>query len=228
MGRPVSWKRYRSIPACAGETAPRRFGGRWSMVYPRVCGGNHGGSAKITKYRGLSPRVRGKRGQRFDAARERGSIPACAGETSPEFSGRARRRVYPRVCGGNWRDEAPVTRVRGLSPRVRGKLSAFPLSGRNRRSIPACAGETHCPAGIGLPCAVYPRVCGGNATPIAIALNDNGLSPRVRGKRCGNSYPSAGRGSIPACAGETEFPLSTLSRGKVYPRVCGGNACWCG
>ena len=52
----------RSIPACAGETPGRGQQLYGLLVYPRVCGGNgfSGGARAIS--RGLSPRVRGKRG----------------------------------------------------------------------------------------------------------------------------------------------------------------------
>ena len=33
----------------------------------------------------------------------------------------------------------------------------------------------------------------------------------------------ADKGSIPACAGETQFHINLQSSAEVYPRVCGGN-----
>ena len=51
---------------------------------------------------------------------------------------------------------------------------------------------------------------------------DNGLSPRLRG----NLGPLANGilwiGSIPAFAGEPYGKPRSHSRGRVYPRVCGG------
>ena len=52
-----------------------------------------------------------------------GSIPACAGEPAGGGSGEARERVYPRVCGGTKPQRACLTRIQGLSPRVRGNLT---------------------------------------------------------------------------------------------------------
>ena len=44
----------------------------------------------------------------------------------------------------------------------------------------------------------------------------------MRGNRCGAAGASAACRSIPACAGEPNSPAFWPTRGKVYPRVCGG------
>ena len=51
------------------------------------------------------------------------SIPACAGE--PYIAGGIwwQAQVYPRVCGGTYRDTLDMGQVTGLSPRVRGNRS---------------------------------------------------------------------------------------------------------
>ena len=132
----------------------------------------------------------------------------------------------------------------GLSPRVRGN----PLAGLqqsavpNEGSIPACAGEPlslHSRA-VGDP--VYPRVCGGTWSWPGCWWSSAGLSPRVRGNRCGQgrrpgplrSIPACAGNrhrpapaperarSIPACAGEPYSPGGTSCTWRVYPRVCGG------
>ena len=93
----------------------------------------------------------------------------------------------------------------------------------DRRSIPACAGETYLLDYLSALDGVYPRVCGGNTHWTAPLTWATGLSPRVRGKpgrRCfGWSYIR----SIPACAGETAACRRWTCWRKVYPRVCGGN-----
>ena len=73
---------------------------------------------------------------------------------------------------------------------------------------------------------VYPRVCGGTWRRPYGGLPVSGLSPRVRGNRLARGPPVAGRGSIPACAGEPTRLRSFLNSGWVYPRVCGGTACY--
>ena len=76
-----------------------------------------------------------------------------------------------------------LSRLNGLSPRVRGKLLLDGAGHLGQRSIPACAGEAVI-VGASL-CGrwVYPRVCGGSNITTAAAATAAGLSPRVRGKR---------------------------------------------
>ena len=111
----------------------------------------------------------------------------------------------------------------GLSPRVRGKHFSTGGLASQKRSIPACAGETWREYGHVGRAMVYPRVCGGNDGGIYPDYVPRGLSPRVRGK------PGRGRGrlspgrSIPACAGETQRDSLRSRFWTVYPRVCGGN-----
>ena len=51
----------RSIPACAGEAPSDAAYDEEEEVYPRVCGGSNRWLMRTAAYRGLSPRVRGKR-----------------------------------------------------------------------------------------------------------------------------------------------------------------------
>ena len=90
-------------------------------------------------------------------------------------------------------------------------------------SIPACAGETARRPISADSAKVYPRVCGGNTLKRALAYRNRGLSPRVRGKPGSSRCPTAGKRSIPACAGETRHRGLWRGSGEVYPRVCGGN-----
>ena len=134
--------------------------------------------------------------------------------------------------------------VRSLSPRVRGNPKHLPWREPPDESIPACAGEprsasrsrsssrvyprvcggTFVPGRPGRPGRVYPRVCGGthdgHVQPPGVA----GLSPRVRGNPRRANPCRAGRGSIPACAGEPSAKITRPSLVMVYPRVCGGTA----
>ena len=156
----------RSIPACAGEPAGRRFARRRRWVYPRVCGGTTPATATPRLPRGLSPRVRGNRKDAKDAIDAVRSIPACAGEPRAAAWDRVRLgKVYPRVCGGTSQAKMATGSNAGLSPRVRGNHRRYALGRYGCGSIPACAGEPRPfarPADSG---TVYPRVCGGTWTP---------------------------------------------------------------
>ena len=70
-------------------------------------------------------------------------------------------RVYPRVCGGTYREAADSVEAAGLSPRVRGNQDAAVAMATTTRSIPACAGEPAVDGQSRYDSEVYPRVCGG-------------------------------------------------------------------
>ena len=212
----------RSIPACAGEPHPYPGILSGKQVYPRVCGGTlllaDGGKALD----GLSPRVRGNPAPGSSMAGHIRSIPACAGEPPDGKLPDTLRRVYPRVCGGTWRNLPLCGMYMGLSPRVRGNLRPPYSPWEAPGSIPACAGEPCITSPSSTPPWVYPRVCGGTeakrmkksvrrvyprvcgGTPrwLSIARHAGGLSPRVRGNPSLPPQRNRPEGSIPACAGE--------------------------
>ena len=79
----------------------------------------------------------------------------------------------------------------GLSPRVRGNPARVIASRVSDLSIPACAGEPEYRREGLVPCAVYPRVCGGTASRAHPVHATTGLSPRVRGNPLSFSVPYA-------------------------------------
>ena len=152
----------RSIPAWAGETIPIAAYRAEAGVYPRVGGGNKSRLGGVLSTSGLSPRGRGKLRDQPEELERLRSIPAWAGETRQSESHARASQVYPRVGGGNMLSMSASVRMRGLSPRGRGKprlgISAF----ESPRSIPAWAGETFDTADRNRRPQVYPRVGGGN------------------------------------------------------------------
>ena len=98
----LSWRGSRLrgiIPACAGNTFPRRARSMPYRDHPRVCGEHNGILVEDSPHKGSSPRVRGTRSSCCRAACGSGIIPACAGNTGREILGRADGRDHPRVCG---------------------------------------------------------------------------------------------------------------------------------
>ncbi len=187
-----------------------------------MCGGTAARAKAQASTLGLSPRVRGNRGQPFQRYLPGGSIPACAGEPGCSASPGLLQGVYPRVCGGTGIRADDRSRLDGLSPRVRGNpgVGVHPLEGV--RSIPACAGEPQKDPHQAAPTRVYPRVCGGTGEALVMRSCAWGLSPRVRGNLVRSLLSVKGLGSIPACAGEpARCPPHTPPQ-WVYPRVCGG------
>ena len=75
-------------------------------------------------------------------------------------------------------------------------------SGKELRSIPACAGEPYRSQPPSVAAPVYPRVCGGTQMASQWGAKADGLSPRVRGNPKPRQGHAAYAGSIPACAGE--------------------------
>ena len=172
---------------------------------------------------GLSPRGRGKRCQIVFTNKNRGSIPAWAGETICIGNAASARRVYPRVGGGNGEAKGGAASERGLSPRGRGKHQEFVETSQGRRSIPAWAGETVARMPSVQPDEVYPRVGGGNRRRRRRRRSASGLSPRGRGKPRFFQRNHDTIRSIPAWAGETPGAMNVCAAAKVYPRVGGGN-----
>ena len=150
-----------SIPAYAGEPAPTHRELLSAAVYPRVCGGTTNTRALAITPAGLSPRMRGNLARASSSLSFSGSIPAYAGEPSVFSIQPPCRAVYPRVCGGTYRELYQNAMHEGLSPRMRGNPSVKHCRHPSLRSIPAYAGEP-----TGFKCRfcghrVYPRVCGG-------------------------------------------------------------------
>ena len=133
----------RSIPARAGEPWGYWEHSRMTEVYPRACGGTYAIKCAPDGIQGLSPRVRGNRHRGPFEAVQPGSIPARAGEPIARVAANAKRRVYPRACGGTVVGYFAAIFQRGLSPRVRGNLRADAGTLTNIGSIPARAGEPH-------------------------------------------------------------------------------------
>ena len=211
-----------SIPAGAGEPSsdPRLLRQPW--VYPRGCGGTHTRTTLDEQIRGLSPRVRGNRGDPLPVSPATGSIPAGAGEPAPPRPGRGWGTVYPRGCGGTIAVRLSEASAEGLSPRVRGNQLMPDHMLTVDGSIPAGAGEPSANTGRVRTSGVYPRGCGGTSIGRPGGAAPRGLSPRVRGNLVDLGRSTRRARSIPAGAGEPRSAPRTGSRRRVYPRGCGG------
>ena len=92
-------RRYRSIPAGAGEPPKDPTRSTLAPVYPRGCGGTSTVAFALTNAWGLSPRVRGNRKTSVSQSHNRRSIPAGAGEPFLRCGLSFATAVYPRGCG---------------------------------------------------------------------------------------------------------------------------------
>ncbi len=170
---------------------------------------------------GSSPRVRGTRRPVLPHPRERGIIPACAGNTRPSSTCRRCSRDHPRVCGEHVRSITELCLSTGSSPRVRGTQNLVSVVLVGFGIIPACAGNTLAAEGLRVDVRDHHRVCGEHLILTFQLMLIARSSPRVRGTP--GRVPRFGTTPriIPACAGNTRAcPSSTLWPWD-HPRVCG-------
>ena len=177
---------------------------------------------------GTSPRARGKHAWGLAKPRLRRNIPACAGKTFLASPGSRWGKEHPRVRGENIPRFQLRHRVKGTSPRARGKLVHGFRVVTNSRNIPACAGKTVCAAVIRSRIAEHPRVRGENVAEDQIEAVKGGTSPRARGKLIQLLKTIFSMGNIPACAGKTFCnPLWGAFRQGTSPRARGKPLLWC-
>ena len=170
-----------TIPAHAGEPDSKFDTRLQSRDYPRACGGTSISAESPEIHWGLSPRMRGNLMADPSGGLVSGTIPAHAGEPGCAYTYCKVGWDYPRACGGTTTASAPILRVRGLSPRMRGNrclvFSAILLVG----TIPAHAGEPVIEASSMSGKRDYPRACGGTCSLTMSSMFSLGLSPRMRG-----------------------------------------------
>ena len=156
--------RLRSIPAYAGETDSGFRCNTHGRVDPRVRGGDVSFTLSMIVIKGRSPRTRGRQpiSRRHQPGRR--SIPAYAGETTPDVTVPAAKQVDPRVRGGDRMGLPMEILPPGRSPRTRGRPTRLDQPRSGRGSIPAYAGETYDPAGSAYAPEVDPRVRGGDTS----------------------------------------------------------------
>ena len=241
--------RYRRfIPACAGNTSEwiRAMAAGQTRRFIPACAGNtrcrHGNVPRLRRVP-VHPRVRGE--HRLFGSKDslhRRFIPACAGNTSGSghvlssdgSSPRARGTpifghdvhhvstvsVHPRVRGEHWHSSLVLHPLRFIPASPRRPPPRF------RRFIPACAGNTRCPAGATGSTTVHPRVRGEHSYEGWLESKKVGSSPRARGTLQIGGWKPPSRRFIPACAGNTTFDRlgerfaagsSPRARGTLFP-----------
>ena len=149
-----------SIPASAGKPLICKVAAEFHRVYPRECGETEAEKDAVGLTEGLSPRVRGNRGEVGENEQKAGSIPASAGKPSCSQRPRGPPRVYPRECGETSGHSSTGQDHGGLSPRVRGNHGSEPAPYCRKGSIPASAGKPLSVLPVTSSIRVYPRECG--------------------------------------------------------------------
>ena len=108
------------IPACAGSSSARLWGGDVEGNHPRACG-EQLRYISLVRYRlGSSPRMRRAVAGASAYLSKFGIIPAHAGSSFWLGGVPDRGRDHPRVCGEQWRRSLMNVYIGGSSPCVRG------------------------------------------------------------------------------------------------------------
>ena len=172
-------------------------------VHPRSRGATSEGSNEAEQMRGPSPLTRGNLSMAAAVISLHGSIPAHAGQ-QPVVIGvnRSVDEVHPRSRGATTFAYCSSSHSMGPSPLTRGNLVHLQATGAPDGSIPAHAGQP--PASPYAPTrpGVHPRSRGATVVNCALVTTDEGPSPLTRGNRAVDPADGAGRGSIPAHAGQ--------------------------
>ncbi len=193
----------RFIPAGAGNTRVGKSRGNRTPVYPRWRG-EHVHTQTITESQnGLSPLARGTPEEARERLQATRFIPAGAGNTFLSALFITLSTVYPRWRGEHSRQHVVRNHDSGLSPLARGTRLTDMIGPRQRRFIPAGAGNTNLQLGKNGFCAVYPRWRGEHRPRTGRRPGSCGLSPLARGTRCRRGLWHLLHRFIPAGAGNT-------------------------
>ena len=194
-------RRFRFIPARAGNTLPTARFLPLPSVHPRTCGEHYETWDEEKRMDGSSPHVRG-------TLRGAGLM-------------RPRPAVHPRTCGEHFTGSERTSDGYGSSPHVRG-TPPWPRCGPPAaRFIPARAGNTGATRSTGGAGTVHPRTCGEHGRSTYDSHGASGSSPHVRGTPSFFLSLSRIARFIPARAGNTASWRGGASRASVHPRTCG-------
>ena len=150
-------------------------------------------------------------------------IPAHAGKTSTESTGRPCSAAHPRSRGENEEIKKRYENGEGSSPLTRGKRRRIVGLGVRVGLIPAHAGKTRAPRSCRPLPRAHPRSRGENRTSAARRRPVSGSSPLTRGKRAVRARPRIAAGLIPAHAGKTRRGLFRRRLRGAHPRSRGEN-----
>ena len=209
------------IPAGAGRSSSRVYGGVKRGDHPRGCG-EKPIDIQISNLReGSSPRVRGEDTKTSPCPTASRIIPAGAGRRSNLRKSTWSAQDHPRGCGEKETLAAVTVAAMGSSPRVRGEEKVGKLYRGWPGIIPAGAGRRsrrRCPQG---QLGDHPRGCGEKACVMSADCLVSGSSPRVRGEEERGAAGGEDEGIIPAGAGRREKVSGSGAGLRDHPRGCG-------
>ena len=209
------------IPACAGNTSSSALSAMASLDHPRMRGEHAFFPDERKGIHRSSPHARGTRIRHDGGLRGLGIIPACAGNTTSHDGKTCPHPYHPRMRGEHDLRGRAHDMDAGSSPHARGTLTNAGTKADSAGIIPACAGNTASASILRLNPRDHPRMRGEHQWP---AKNDEGFegsSPHARGTLAVKNGRFQVFGIIPACAGNTQGPTTTVSATRDHPRMRG-------
>ena len=212
------------IPARAGQPAIAAVFSRCCRAYPRSRGATFRATSEADNKDGLSPLARGNLHHRGAARPRGGPIPARAGQPRAVPRGNHPVSAYPRSRGATRTMTEYLTPAEGLSPLARGnqvlpsKLQGF------GGPIPARAGQPLLWHPAQSWTRAYPRSRGATRLEAHVHQLVQGLSPLARGNLHHFTCGDAGKGPIPARAGQPLSARLGLPAYWAYPRSRGATS----
>ena len=217
-------RRWRLIPAGAGQTRWSALGERQRWAHPRRCGADDVHPHRVWGAGGSSPQVRGRRLVRTDSLTLPGLIPAGAGQTHWAGCAFAGDKAHPRRCGADLHEQLRIGLTEGSSPQVRGRLRQGAVVALALGLIPAGAGQTIQTCGSVILREAHPRRCGADGRKWLTSKRRRGSSPQVRGRLGRFRHQTHRNGLIPAGAGQTLRNHLCHRQVLAHPRRCGADA----
>ena len=174
--------------------------------------------------RGSSPRGRGKPDHAKNPRNRARLIPARAGKTVGVCPYCGMWWAHPRAGGENENLPAAGAGWDGSSPRGRGKPRAVMTSAAPLRLIPARAGKTTRRRASPPTSRAHPRAGGENRSAPVENRQQEGSSPRGRGKHSHAIPERLHPRLIPARAGKTGGVVRRIAALAAHPRAGGENS----
>ena len=191
------------IPARAGTTSRTHRAACPTREDPRAGGDDEPDPSRGLPHSGRSPRGRGRRPDGVRETPARGKIPARAGTTEPPALLGETIPEDPRAGGDDGSRCSRRCRLRGRSPRGRGRPMTRGSFRERSGKIPARAGTTGRATLTLVVRREDPRAGGDDLVRGNPHVDLDGRSPRGRGRPPVRAGVHAGEGKIPARAGTT-------------------------
>ncbi len=172
----------------------------------------------MTLNTGSSPQARGTRWWATGKEARSRFIPAGAGNTFTLKHFVSSMSVHPRRRGEHASPEATATCTRGSSPQARGTRPGPAAAAGRNRFIPAGAGNTDAWSIFMRRTSVHPRRRGEHDTDKRLMRISGGSSPQARGTQIADLAGYTPDRFIPAGAGNTPRPRTSVSSSAVHPR----------